>query len=193
MNLEEDWGILRPSGDSPIVSVEKDALKRAMEVAAIKTQVDLSQKLQAQEGTVNVQEIVGLGMKMFWLNLTAELKAIDLAGMIESILMMQGLPADDLKTFLRAIPIGVIKRITESPFGETGKGIHALMALELMVRSNQENDYTLTGILSGGIEVAVTPRRASGRLTFTLEESFSLSTPQGVESTEPQGREDTPV
>lgn len=182
-NLEDDWFDLRPQ-TTTLIQAPESGLKGAIDIAAAKTEQDLTTWAQKNPGALDVPVYVARGMKIFWGHLSDELKGINLTGLIEIILTQQNMSGTELKGFLRSIPITLLQRITESPLGASAKAIHGLIALEVLVRTDLENDYSLTTLPSGGLEVSLLPRKTPrDRLTFTLDESFSLATlPDGVES-----------
>ncbi len=190
IDLEEDWADLRPA--SPITLARND-LSSMMEVAAVKTEQDIKQWLKQRAGKEShpapldklLGEIVVQAVAKFWEHLTTGAKAIDTVGLIEIILSTQNLPAQELKVFVRALPRTLLDRLIQSQLGAQAGGIHALLALEVMVRDGHENDYKLTTLPSGGVEVAIQPRAKQGQqLTFRLSETFSLdNAPREVEST----------
>ncbi len=75
------------------------------------------------------------------------LRGQNLSGLIELVLQGQQLPPDELKGFVQALPSSLLKRIVESAIGATGvygNGLHALMAIELHLRSQNIRQYQLT-------------------------------------------------
>jgi hypothetical protein len=182
-NFEDDWSDLRPS-TTTLIQTPESGLKGAIDLASAKTERDLLTWAEKNPGALDVTVYIARGMKTFWGHLSDELRGINLTGLIEIILTQQGMSGAELKGFVRAIPVTLLLKITESPLGASTKAIHALIALEVLVRTDLENDYSLTTLPSGGLEVSLLPRKTpSDRLTFTLDESFSLATPSdGVES-----------
>lgn len=180
-DLETYWSELRK--DQPKIKLARNDLPSIMEMATAKTTTELQEWLRKHPGPLDLPAMVAQGVQMFWHHLTTDLKHIDTVGLIEVILSTQGLPAPELKTFVRALPRTLLERIVQSELGASAGGIHALLSLEVLFRDGRESDYTLTAMPSGGVEVAVQPRnRNVGELRFRLDESFSLQSPGGVES-----------
>jgi len=178
LDFEEDWADLR--APSPIRLARND-LPGLLEMALSKTQGDLRTHLEKKfDGVVSaitpdaLAELVAKGVSLFWNHLTAGAKGVDMVGLIEVILSAQNIPATELKQFVRALPPSLLQRIIQSNLGAQASGIHALLALEVMVREGKENDYLLTTLPSGGVEASVRPRSATNQtLSFRLDDSFS--------------------
>lgn len=174
LDLDADWAALR-TGAQHSIEIPKKNLQGLMDMAMAKTQADLRAYMQKAEtpSTDALPELVAKGVSLFWGHLTKEARGVDPIGMIEIILSAQHIPAPELKGFVRAIPITLLRRVLESHLGAQAGGIHALLSLEVMVREGRENDYTLTA-LSDGIEVSVRVRaRDNEVLAFRLDESFA--------------------
>lgn len=180
-DLETYWNDLRKG--QPEIKLAGNDLPSILEVATARTTSDLREWRKKLPGTPGLEELVAKGIETFWHHLTTDTKRFDIVGLIEIILSVQGLPAPELKAFVRALPRTLLERIVQSDLGVTAGGIHALLSLEVLFRDDRESDYTLTTIQTGGIEVTVRPRNREGELRFRLDESFSLQSPGRVEPT----------
>lgn len=181
LDLDADWADLRTQAPEPIQLARND-LPGLMEMALAKTQHDLRKHIEKLDQKTITSEglgaIVALGVKFFWEHLTAGTKGVDTVGLIEIILSTQGLPANELKQFVRGLPRTLLDRIIQSKLGAQAGGIHALLALEVLVRDGRENDYNLVTLPSGGIEVTVNARAHDNKsLSFRLDETFAPPTP----------------
>lgn len=181
LDLDADWADLRPPTPETIQLARND-LPGLMEMALVKTQYDLRKHIEKLDQTTVTGEtlanIVTHGVKLFWEHLTAGAKGVDTVGLIEVILSTQGLPAGELKQFVRGLPRTLLDRIVQSKLGAQAGGIHALLALEVLVRDGRENDYNLVTLPSGGIEVTVNARAHNNKsLSFRLDETFSPPKP----------------
>lgn len=182
VDLESDWADLRPPG-SNLIQIARNDLPGLMAMALAQTQHDLLMYLQKRPGSETMtpealSEFVATGVQLFWDHLTKGARGVDTIGLIEIILSAQGIPATELKIFMRGLPRTLLNRILESALGAQAEGIHALLALEVLVRDGRENDYTLTQLPSGGIEVTVRARAHDNKvLSFRLNEEFCPPNP----------------
>lgn len=179
-DLDSDWHILR--GDVPKVSLILNDIPSLLTTAKAQTAYGMSRKHRAAS-LEDWKRFVDDGVEMFQTHLRATAKTLDPAGLLEVVLSVQNIPADELKGFIRALPRTLLDRIIQSDLAGHAKGIHALLALETLVRDNLETDYRLLALPSGGIEVEVLPRTgaqvAAPRdrvLRWRLDEQFSTTT-----------------
>ena len=186
-DLDHYWSDLRP--DPPQVRVTGNNLPSLREMALAKTNQDIQAWARQSPHLIRseafVAETVNRTIETFWEHLTRDSKRYDITGLIEIILSVQNLSALELKAFVRALPRTLLERIVQADLGATAGGIHALLSLDLLFRNAGENDYNLTPLSDGGIQVSLIPRSRPGEiLQFRLDETFSLSpTPEGVPST----------
>ncbi len=178
-DFESDWRILRPAPDPSVTNpLPINSLAAIMERASKQTLAEL--KLSGEGVTYNretLPALVARGIETYWRHMTTGLERVDIVGLLEIILSAQRLPVTELKTFLRALPRTLLDRILASNFGAVVDGIHALLAIEVLVRDGKENDYQLTSINDGGIEIRLQPRKLGATaepLVFRLDEHFHL-------------------
>jgi hypothetical protein len=90
-----------------------------------------------------ISKTVGVFMEKWYEGMRGQ----NLAGLIELVLQGQQLSPVELKGFVRALPQALLERIVTSTIGATGtygKGLHALMAVEIHLRKSAIRDYTLS-------------------------------------------------
>jgi hypothetical protein len=117
-------------------------------------------------------DITAKGIQLFIETLLTHLRVQTMTTLFEIILEGQRLSADELKGFVRALPLGVIERaVREGSFGEA-TGIHALLAVEYHHRMSGDRDYMLSNT-GEGLQVTTYPARLGGKtLSFKLDERF---------------------
>ena len=195
-NLDQYWADLRPA--PPQVQVSGNNLPSLKEMALAKTNLDMQAWARQSPHLIRneafVTEMVNRTIETYWEHLTRDSKRYDITGLIEVIISVQNLQAGEWKSFVRALPRSLLERIVQADLGATAGGIHALLSLDLLFRNGQENDYNLTPLSGGGIQVSLRPRSRPGEiLQFRLDETFSLSpTPESVPSTSAEPPEDAP-
>ena len=195
-DLAEYWADLRPA--PPQVRLSGNNLPSLQEMAVAQTVQDMQAWAQKSPHLIRnetfVAELVNRTITTHWDHLTRNAKRYDITGLIEVIISVQNLQAGEWKSFVRALPRLLLERIVQADLGATAGGIHALLSLDLLFRNGQENDYNLTPLSGGGIQVSLRPRSRPGEiLQFRLDETFSLSpTPESVPSTSAEPPEDAP-
>jgi hypothetical protein len=106
-------------------------------------------------------------------------KHYDLGYLMEVILESQkDMPLDDIKGFIRALPVGILSRLLNQSKGQM-TGLHALLSLEVKRRSRELNDYEIRFDPDHRLVVSFSPPdhrvRDGEALTFALREIFNGS------------------
>ena len=191
-SLESFWKDLRPVGPRPTVeglitvnSGKVTDLDASLELAREKTNHDLAQQFQHYSGqrltTEMLAELVAAGVKTFMTSWREGLKNHDLAGLIELVLAGQDLPLDDLRGFVRALPVSLLERVARSAVGGAS-GVHGLMAIEHARRSGRLREYTL-GQDSGRLFAEF--GHEGHEVRFFLDDEFELPEDEPVPAPEP--------
>jgi hypothetical protein len=149
-----------------------------LELAAAKARFDTTLKYQDEPDAAKVAQIANSAIDAFRQHWQEELLCRGPGGIVDLILMDQGLTIPELKIFLRALPESLIKRIVNSgATGSSAKGIHALLAIEYHYRINRQQftrDYALTRDAET-LVVTAYPVRTPEPLQFRLDDTFDLS------------------
>lgn len=191
-SLESFWKDLRPVGPRPPVeglitvnSGKVTDLDASLELACEKTTRDLAQQFRHYSGLIltsdMLAEIVSNGVRTFMNSWREGLKSHDLAGLIELVLAGQDLPLDDLRGFVRALPLTLLERVAHSAVG-SASGVHGLMAIEHARRSGRLREYTL-GQDSGRLYAEFSHQGSEVR--FFLDDEFQLPEDEPTPAPEP--------
>jgi hypothetical protein len=124
--------------------------------------------------------ISGMWADMAKLFLTQWLEAqknTDISLVIQLFLEGPKVPSEDVKGFIRALPLDVLHRIhlrMEAQPDQQRSGLHALLSVEQLFREGVlQDDYELSRDLAGTLVVTMYPAGHSGPLNFRLRELFS--------------------
>lgn len=175
-DLEDYWADLKPPQTVKIVGTRGSDIDGLMDLVAEKTIFDLTQnirtKYQDRETTPEIlAEIVSHGVRVFMKSWREALRHQNLTGLIELVLEGQGLNAEEIQSFVRALPMSLLKRIAQSAVG-TGSGTHALMSLEV-IRREHGVQYRVGS--TGSRVWAEFEHPPSGHtVQFFLDEAFSI-------------------
>jgi hypothetical protein len=189
-DLESYWGELKQATKTiTLASGKASNVREGLELAALKTSADLAQKFKAVAGQVLtvelLTELVSTGIETFLKHWHNDLRSRDAASLVEIVLEGQTMPVEELKAFVRALPMGLIERVVkDGGLGDAASGIHALLAVEWHHRNHRGRDYELQrDHLTGKLVVTAYPARLHGEpLVFQLDERISLrdDRPSGV-------------
>lgn len=183
LDLEAYWDDLRvkrSNGGSEI--------NAGLHSAATKATADLAAQFRQYEGKTltgdDFAKIVGSGLQLFMRHWYEELRRQDSASLVGLVLGGQDMTPEELKGFIRALPLSLLKRIAkEGLVGGLASGTHALLAVEADFRENAGRDYELRRDgLDGKLLVTMYPARLNGApLSFKLDEKFEVPQDGGVD------------
>lgn len=125
-------------------------------------------------------DVVVSGISMFMQEWRAVLSDTNLAGLLGVVLSTDGLTADELTGFIRALPQSVLERIAASAVNPA-TGTHALVSLEVLRRSH-DLAYTISVVtaFADGPRVQVRTIQGARTIEFFLDEEFTLPTERPV-------------
>ncbi len=179
-DLEEFWEELRIPPAIAVVSGKASNVREGLEVAAAKTAMDLSEKFKALINKPLTPEalaqVVAGGVEVFLKNWYDDLRGREPATLVAVVLEGQSLPIEELKGFVRALPLTLLQRIVEQgSMGRTASGVHALLAFEYHYRQHRGRDYELRRDIHNKLIVTGYPNALNGQpLEFNLEEMFDV-------------------
>jgi hypothetical protein len=187
-DLESYWAEVRQAPRSiTLVTGRVGNVREGLELAALKTSHDLSEKFKASVGKpIDLDFLTSLvadGVGMFLKHWCEDLRHRDTASLVEVVLEGRMLPIDELKAFVRALPKTLLDRVLkEGGFGTTGSGIHALLAVEWHFRERSGRDYELRrDPTDDKLVITAYPSSLNGAaVTFRLDEKFQLDDAVGV-------------
>jgi len=184
-DFEAFWEDLRSPAKEPdapdaiqVVGGKSPDLTGLLEKTCEKTAQDLAQRFQSHHGeTMTVKllaDIVTTGVRTFMENWHDGLRRQNLAGLIEFVLEGQSLTPEEMTGFVRALPLSLLQRISESAIG-SATGIHGLMAVEYARRRGEVTSYILQSD-KDRVVVEFT-NRLDQRASFYLDEEFEMTDP----------------
>jgi len=144
-------------------------MEGGLEEAALKATADLlEENPHIRQVTPEVlAQLIGRGAQLFVKHWLGSLQQEDLGGLIAFMVDGLHLQADELRTFVQALPESVLNKFVKSRIGQA-KGTHALLALEWHRRHGRLT-YNI-------IDQAGTPMvrimTEKGEATFGLDEAF---------------------
>lgn len=199
-DFESFWDDLRGSGkpEPPdevlVVGGKGTDLTGMLEKTCEKTARDLAQKFQQHHGqTMTVEllaEVVSAGVQAFMENWHDGLREQNLAGLIEFVLEGQSLTPEEMTGFVRALPLSLLGRISESAIG-SATGIHGLMAVEYARRQGDVRSYILQAE-EGKVTVEFVNRQDQ-RVRFSLHEEFKLISDNPDSGVSTEGSDSAPI
>jgi hypothetical protein len=175
-DLEDYWSDLQKKQIIQVVSGRASDLKSQLEMASAKTAFDMTPMLAEYANrpldSETLSKMITKTVETFMLKWYEGLRGQNLSGLIELVLEGQDLSVEELRGFMRALPVTLLRRILDSAIGATGTsgtGIHALMAVEMHLRQRGIPDYTLTRI-GGRLHIEFTDPKRDALISFFLDE-----------------------
>lgn len=182
LDLEAYWDDLR------VKQSNESEINAGLQAATARATADLAAQFKQFEGKTlmadDFAKIVGTGLQLFMKHWYEELRHQDSASLVGLVLGGQDLSAEEMKGFLRALPLSLLKRIAKQGLiGGLASGVHALLAVEADFRENGGRDFELRRDgLDGKLAVTVYPARLMGApMTFKLDEKFEVPQDDGVD------------
>jgi hypothetical protein len=199
-DFESFWDDLRATGKQPeppdeilIVGGKGTDLTGVLQSACEKAAHDLSVKYQERQGEILTLEvladIVTTGVRIFMEKWHDGLREQNLAGLIEFVLEGQSLTPEEMTGFVRALPMSLLGRISESAIG-SATGIHGLMAVEYARRRGDVRSYILEA--EEGKVIVEFINRQDQRVRFSLNEEFKLVTNDPDSGVSTEGSDSAP-
>lgn len=180
LDLEADWGSVRAPPPTVVANGRKGDIKSSLAVAAAKAQAQLAAQFGELSGqpltSDDLARMTAEGTRLFIQHWHEAMRQTDMAGLVEVILDGQSLTVDELKGFVRALPMSLVQRIVESGMS-LATGVHALMAVEFQFRrGHMPRDYALSRDLAQNLVIAFTDKESGREVKFKLTEKFEVGT-----------------
>ena len=175
--FEDDWEFLK-AGKLILVSNQASDFKSQVEIARAKTAFDLtsfSQGLLGKELTPEVlSDLVSKYVSTFLANWRTGLREQSILGLIEVILENQDLTPEELRKFISALPLSLLKKLLEAAnINRTANGVHGILAVEMHCRDGLVSDYTI-GRESGRFYIEFVDARTEGTVRVFTDDFFKV-------------------
>src|SRR5574338_358920 len=163
----------------------RDSLRDAAAKTAADLQLQFFKELVGRQvGSEEIGRLVATAVELFLKNWYEDLRHRDPASLVEVVLAGHTIPVEELKGFVRALPLSLVERIVkQGGLSDSGSGIHALLAVEWHHRQQKGVDYQLhRDPMDSKLVVTTFPAKLGGRpLTFRLDEKFEIQSESGVD------------
>jgi hypothetical protein len=177
-DLEDDWEDIRRRPESAIVPahIEPTNFRGQLSFTSEMIKFDMGMRFQDKVGEnltpELLNEIVSTTLAAATKKWYDVIRQTNMSGLIEVILegQQQRMSPEELGSFLQALPKDLLQRILESEVGDSGTGMHMLLALEM----NRRSGGAVYSLKAAGGSIVVTWTSPQGEVEFNLYEKYTL-------------------
>lgn len=175
--IDEVWDEVRTRSPITLINPKPSDLDSIAAFASELTLADLAKAINKKYDSRPVTgemlaDVVLMGVQTFLKHWKKALVDQNLTGLVEVVLEGQKLNADEMKGFVRALPMSLLEKIAQSAVG-TPTGTHVLMSIELLRRQGKAPDY-LMGSEGRRVWVEFVHPERQQTVRFFTDETFTL-------------------